>query len=161
MIELTPHFIIWCTCLCFYFQRVHLDSLETTAAFRVAIPILENTVRAYATITYWLVTLSPVALVNFNIFWVLYDEYSNMLFLCFLDDLSTYFSLHFKTLLDQDFFSSFCFIQSSIYVDMFLYKHFMRNVYLSRITDVIPCYKIVTSRRDITSFENKITTPKR
>lgn len=49
-----------------FFQRVHLDSLETTAIFRVAIPVLETTVRAYATVTFWLATLSSIALVNFN-----------------------------------------------------------------------------------------------
>lgn len=56
-IELKYFFNIVCTSFCVYFKRVYLDVLETTVAFRVAIPVLAITVRAYATVTTPVATL--------------------------------------------------------------------------------------------------------
>lgn len=56
-IELKYFFNIVCTSFCVYFKRVYLDVLETTVAFRVAIPVLAITVRAFATVTTPVATL--------------------------------------------------------------------------------------------------------
>lgn len=56
-IELKYFLNILCTSFCVYFKRVQQDLLETTVAFRVAIPVLAITVRAYATVTTPVATL--------------------------------------------------------------------------------------------------------
>lgn len=56
-IELKYFFNILCTSFCVYFKRVQRDLLETTVAFRVAIPVLAISVRANATVTTPVATL--------------------------------------------------------------------------------------------------------
>lgn len=55
--ELKYFFNILCTSFCVYFKRVQQDLLETTVAFRVAIPVLAISVRANATVTTPVATL--------------------------------------------------------------------------------------------------------
>lgn len=56
-IELKYFFNILCTSFCVYFKRVQQGLLETTVAFRVAIPVLAISVRANATVTTPVATL--------------------------------------------------------------------------------------------------------
>lgn len=106
-------------------------------------PNLETTVRAYATVTYWLATLSPIAIVKLIHFEFCMINIQICNFYLFLTIRQHTFHFILKhCLIKRFFFSSCCFIQYSIYVHIFFYKYFMRKVfyvYLSGITDVISC----------------------
>lgn len=149
-----------------FFQRVHLDSLETTAIFRVAIPVLETTVRAYATVTFWLATLSSIALVNFNtlflsfVWWI----FKYVIFYLFLTIRQHTFHFMLKHYLIKIFLvlvvlfnlTSMFIFSSTIF---FIRKVFFRSNYVGSQT-FFPAPRMSPVVESLHLFDTKITTQK-
>lgn len=93
-------------------------------------PNLETTVRAYATVTYWLATLSPIAIVKLIHFEFCMMNIQIWIFYLFLTICPHTFHYMLKHYLIKIFFSSCCLIQSCIYVHIFFYNFFKRKLCL-------------------------------
>lgn len=87
-------------------------------------PNLETNVRAYATVTYWLAKLSPIAIVKLIHFEFCMMNIQICNFYLFLTICQHTFHFMLKHCLIKILFSSCCLIQSSINVHIFFYNFF-------------------------------------